>query len=98
MDVAGARRMVEGTRKAIPDVILEILHWAERDGHIFIEWEMRGTVRGKKVTWRGINRNLLRGTKSIQAVSYWDRQGLFDQVGATADGADLAKTIQQEAK
>lgn len=98
IDVAGAQRMVEGTRKAIPDVTLEILHWAERDGHIFIEWEMQGTVRGKKVTWRGINRNLLRGPKSIQAVSYWDRQGLFDQVGATADGADLAKTIEQEAR
>jgi len=98
LDVAGAQRMVEGTRKAIPDVTLEILHWAERNGHIFIEWEMKGTIRGRKVTWRGINRNLLRGAKSIEAVSYWDRQGLFDQVGATSGGADLDQTIEQEAK
>ena len=97
LDVAGAQRMVEGTRKAIPDVTLEILHWAERDGHIFIEWEMKGTIRGRKVTWRGINRNLLRGPKSIEAVSYWDRQGLFDQLGASADGTDLARVIEQEA-
>ncbi len=96
VDVAGAQRMVEGTRKAIPDVTLEILHWAERDGHIFIEWEMKGTIRGKKVTWRGINRNLLRGPKSIEAVSYWDRQGLFDQVGAPVDGTDLMNAIERE--
>lgn len=98
LDVAGAQRMVEGTRKAIPDVTLEILHWAERDGHIFIEWEMKGTIQGKSVSWRGINRNLLRGPKSIEAVSYWDRQSLFDQVGATADGADLAQTIERTAR
>lgn len=97
LDVAGAQRMVEGTRKAIPDVSLEVLHWAERDGHIFIEWEMKGTIRGKQVSWRGINRNLLRGPKSIEAVSYWDRQSLFDQVGATPAGADLTRTIEQEA-
>lgn len=98
LDVAGAQRMVEGTRKAIPDVSLEILHWAERDGHIFIEWEMKGTIRGTKVTWRGINRNLLRGPKSIEAVSYWDRQSLFDQVGATAGSVDLTRAIEEEAK
>jgi hypothetical protein len=63
---------------------------------IFIEWEMTGTVRGSKVTWRGINRNWLRGSKSIEAVSYWDRQSLFAQVGATADGVDLAQTIEQD--
>jgi len=98
LDVDAAQRMVEGTRKAIPDVSLEILHWAERDGHIFIEWEMRGTVRGKKVTWRGINRNLLRGSKSLEAVSYWDRQSLFDQVDATAEGEDLTESIEREAR
>lgn len=98
VNVDGAQRIVEGTRKAIPDVTLEILHWAERDEHIFIEWEMKGTVRGKKVAWRGINRNLLRGPKSIEAVSYWDRQSLFDQVGAPAGGEDLTRTIEQEAE
>ena len=82
VDVDGAQRVVENTRKAIPDVTLEILHWAEREGHIFIEWEMKGTVEGKQVTWRGVNRNLLRGSKSIEAVSYWDRLGLSDQVAA----------------
>lgn len=98
LDVAGAQRMVEGTRKAIPDVSLEILHWAERDGHIFIEWKMKGTIRGKKVRWRGINRNLLRGSKSVEAVSYWDRQSLFDQLGSTVEGEDLTRSIEREAE
>jgi len=98
VDVAGAQRIVEGTRKAIPDVSLEILHWAERDGHIFIEWEMKGTIQGRRVTWRGINRNLLRGAKSIEAVSYWDRQGLFDQLAGPAPGGDLTRASEQEAK
>jgi len=97
LDVDGAQRMVEATRKAIPDVTLEILHWAERDGHIFIEWEMRGTVRGKAVSWRGINRNRLRGAKSIEAVSYWDRQGLFEQIGEPSAGEDLSEAIEKEA-
>jgi hypothetical protein len=57
---------------------------------------MKGTVRGKKVTWRGINRNLLRGPKSIEAVSYWDRRSLFDQLGASASGVDLTQTIERE--
>lgn len=96
LDVAGAQRLVEGTRKTIPDVTLEILHWAERDGHIFIEWEMKGTIGGKKVTWRGINRNLLRGPKSIEAVSYWDRQGLFDQLGAPTGDASLIETVERQ--
>ena len=96
LDVNGAQRVVEGTRKAIPDVTLEILHWAESEGHIFIEWEMKGTVRGKQVTWRGINRNLLRGPKSIEAVSYWDRQSFFEQVAATTSGPDLLSSIERE--
>ncbi|MGH0035666.1 MAG: nuclear transport factor 2 family protein [Myxococcota bacterium] len=96
VNVEGAQRIVEGTRKAIPDVTLEILHWAERDGHIFIEWEMKGTVRGKQVAWRGINRNLLRGSKSTEAVSYWDRQSLFEQFGASDAGPDLLSSIENE--
>ena len=96
LDVEGAQRVVEGTRKAIPDVTLEILHWAESGGHIFIEWEMKGTIRGKQVTWRGINRNLLRGSKSIEAVSYWDRQSFYEQLSATPSGPDLLSSIESE--
>lgn len=98
VDVDGAQRIVEGTRQAIPDVTLDILHWAERDGHIFIEWEMQGTVRGKKVRWRGINRNLLKGSKSIEAVSYWDRLGLLEQVGGSASSESLAEAVEKLAQ
>lgn len=82
VDVESAQRIVENTHHSIPDITLETLHWAEREGHIFIEWEMKGTVEGKQVMWRGVNRNLLRGTKSIEAVSYWDRLGLSERVSA----------------
>lgn len=98
VDVAGAQRIVEGTRNAIPDVTLEILHWAERDDHIFIEWEMKGTVRGRVVTWRGINRNRLRGSKSVEAVSYWDRQSFFEQVGAAEPQRDLLTAIDEQSQ
>ncbi len=98
VDVEGAQRIVEGTRKAIPDVTLDILHWAERDGHIFIEWEMKGTIRGKKVTWRGINRNLLCGSKSVEAVSYWDRLSFFEQISASNTELDLLSTIENETR
>lgn len=97
LDVAGAQRMVEQTRALIPDVTLEILHWAERDGQIFIEWEMQGTLRGRRVRWRGINRNRLRGAKSVEAVSYWDRQGLFEQLGEeAAPEGELLEAIERE--
>lgn len=95
LDVDGAQRMVEGTRAAIPDVTLEILHWAERDGQIFIEWEMTGTVRGKKVRWSGINRNTLRGAKSVDGVSYWDRLGLVEQVDPDRPKADLMTLLRE---
>ena len=94
LDVSGAQRLVEGTRAAIPDVALRIINWAERDGQMFIEWEMTGTVGGKPVRWSGINRNTLRGAKSVDAVSYWDRQGLAEQIDPDAPKADVMRLIR----
>lgn len=95
LDVSGAQRLVEGTRAAIPDVSLRIINWAERDGQMFIEWEMTGTVGGKSVTWSGINRNTLRGPKSVDAVSYWDRRGLATQIDPGAPMADVTQLIRE---
>ncbi len=88
LDLEGAQRMVEGVRAMIPDVALRILHWAERDGEMFIEWEMTGTIGDRPVRWCGINRNTLRGAKSTQAVSYWDRLGLQEQLHPPSEPLD----------
>jgi hypothetical protein len=95
LDVAGAQRLVEGTRAAIPDVSLRIVNWAEREGQMFIEWEMAGTVGGKRVRWSGINRNTLRSSKSIDAVSYWDRHGLVEQLDPDGPKLDIMQLMRK---
>lgn len=78
---------------AVPDVKHTITHWAERDGVIFHEWETTGTVRGRAVTLRGINRNLLRGSRSTEAVSYFDRLSLVEAADPSRERLDLMSIL-----
>lgn len=79
---------------AVPDVKHVITHWAERDGVIFHEWETSGTVRGRRVTLRGVNRNLLRGARSTEAVSYFDRLTLLEAADPTREPVDVMSILR----
>ncbi len=88
-----ARRFVEGVKAVIPDIRLRVLDWAARGSCVFTEWEMSGTIGGRHVTWRGINRNTLDGAKSRGAVSCWDRHALLEQIEPTRPALDLAAEL-----
>jgi len=90
-----AAQFVAFVKRSIPDLSLEVLNWAERDGQIFTEWEMTGTIGGKKVSWHGINRNTLEGSKSVGAVSCWDRHALMSQIDESLTPLDLAEQLAQ---
>lgn len=93
LSVSEAKAFTSAVKDNLGPVDLKILHWAEHEGHIFIEWEMTGRVKGKAVQWRGINRNKLKGPKSVEAVSYWDRNTLARQIDPGTEDIDFEKLI-----
>lgn len=85
-----AERFVATVKQGIPDIALRVLGWAARDSSVFTEWEMTGTIGGRRVAWQGINRNTLDGAKSRDAVSRWDRHALLEQIDPGRSPLDLA--------
>lgn len=88
-----AERFVAGVKRAIPDIELRVLDWAARGPSVFTEWEMTGSIAGRRVTWQGINRNTLDGPKSRAGVSCWDRASLLEQVVPDRPRLDLAAEL-----
>jgi hypothetical protein len=88
-----AERFVASVKAAIPDIELRVLEWAARGASVFTEWEMSGTVGGRRLTWRGINRNQLEGSKSRAAVSCWDRHALLEQIDPDRKPLDLGAEL-----
>ncbi|HEX6312225.1 MAG TPA: nuclear transport factor 2 family protein [Acidimicrobiia bacterium] len=88
-----ARHFVAAVKRAVPDIELRVLEWAAREASVFVEWEMSGTLGGRRVTWQGINRNHLEGSKSIAGVSCWDRWSLLEQVEPARPPLDLAREL-----
>lgn len=87
--------MIARQHAAVPDIEQVITNWAERDGVIFHEWETTGTIRGRKVTLRGVNRNYLRGSRSIEAVSYFDRLALIEAADPERSRTDLLAILER---
>lgn len=87
--VAETGQFIASVKAGVPDLRIRILEWAHRDDQLFTEWEMAGTLAGRSLTWRGINRNHLRGAASLGAVSYWDRMALLEQVEPSRPRLDL---------
>jgi len=88
-----AERFVAGVKRGIPDIELRVLEWAARGPSVFTEWEMSGTIAGRRVTWQGINRNTLDGAKSRAGVSCWDRMSLLEQIEPGRPRLDLAAEL-----
>ncbi len=88
-----AERFVIGVKRGIPDIGLRVLDWAARGNAVYTEWEMSGTIAGRRATWQGINRNTLDGAKSRAGVSCWDRQALLEQVEPGRAPLDLSAEL-----
>ena len=82
-------QFVASVKAGMPDVRIRILEWANRGDQLFTEWEMAGTLGGRRLAWRGINRNRLQGAATLGAVSYWDRIGLLEKAEPGRPRLDL---------
>lgn len=93
LTVAETARFIASVKAGIPDLRLSILEWACRGDQLFTEWEMTGTLGGRALSWRGVNRNRLQGAASLGAVSYWDRLGLLERAEPERPRVDLKSEL-----
>jgi hypothetical protein len=88
-----AQQFVSGVKRGVPDIELTVLEWAARQASVFTDWEMSGTLGGRRVSWHGINRNTLEGSKSVAGISCWDRWSLLEKVDPERPPLDLATEL-----
>jgi hypothetical protein len=88
-----AEQFVAAVKRGVPDIGLTVLDWAARKATVFTEWEMSGTLGGQSVSWQGINRNTLDGSRSVDAISCWDRWSLLEKVEPDRPPLDLAREL-----
>lgn len=67
----------------LPDFRLDVQDWADNNDVVFIEWTISATVAGKATSWSGIDRHTIRGSRSIDGVSYFDSLPLWAQLDPT---------------
>jgi SnoaL-like domain len=68
----GMRQMFERIFALIPDLSAELDHWIVDDGIAFIEFTLSGTLGGKPIRWRVIDRMELDGEKLVMRETYYD--------------------------
>lgn len=69
---AGMRAMFGRVFALIPDLQAELDHWTVAPGLAFIEFTLRGTLGGKPISWRAVDRMELDGEKLVTRESYFD--------------------------
>jgi len=74
---------VRGIKALIPDITLEVATWAAREDVVFIEYELTGSVAGRRLSWSGIGRFKLRGERAIDAIGRWDNLDLLAQLDSS---------------
>ncbi len=68
----GMRELFEGIFALIPDLRAELDHWAVNEGVALIEFTLTGTIGGKPIRVRGVDRMQLDGEKLVLRESYFD--------------------------
>jgi hypothetical protein len=63
---------IRGIKALMPDISLEMKSWAAREDVVFVEYEMKATVNGERVSWDGIGRFKLRDGRVSEAIGRWD--------------------------
>ena len=64
----------------MPDIRGEVESWAARDGTLYIELTLRGTLGGRPLSWRVCDRVTLRDGVAIERESYFDSLPLLAAV------------------
>jgi hypothetical protein len=73
----GMRRIFERVFALIPDLSVELDHWAVDEGVAFIEFTLTGTLGGKLIRWRVIDRMELDGEKLVLRETYFDSAAIW---------------------
>jgi len=73
----GMRDVFDGIFALIPDLRAELDHWVAEQGLVFIEFTLTGTLGGKPISLRGVDRMYLDGEKLVARESYYDPLGLL---------------------
>ena len=61
----------------IPHLRAELDHWSVEDGLAFIEFTLVGTLGGKELRWRAVDRMELDGDKLVLRETYFDPLTIF---------------------
>ena len=67
----------------IPDLRGEVERWAARDGNVYIELTLHGTIGRRPLSWRVCDRVALRGGVAVERESYLDPSPLLRAVLAS---------------
>jgi hypothetical protein len=57
----------------------EVHDWAPHAGGVFIDFTLSATLGGQPVSWRGIDRFLLRDAQAVERVHYFDTRPVMQQ-------------------
>jgi hypothetical protein len=68
----GMRRVFERVFALIPDLRAELDHWVVAEGIAFIEFTLIGTLGGKPIRWRVVDRMELEGERLAGVETYYD--------------------------
>ncbi|HTA97918.1 MAG TPA: nuclear transport factor 2 family protein [Solirubrobacteraceae bacterium] len=68
----GMRELFEGIFALIPDLRAELDHWAVNESVALIEFTLTGTIGGKPIRVRGVDRMKLDGDKLVLRETYFD--------------------------
>lgn len=82
---------VRAIKALMPDVRLSVANWAAAGDVVFIEYEVAGSVAGRRLEWTGIGRFKLRGERAIEAIGRWDNLDLLAQLDGSTSRAGFAE-------
>jgi hypothetical protein len=68
----GMRKLFEGIFALSPDLRAELDHWVVDEGIAFIEFTLTGTLGGRPIRLRGVDRMQLDGEQLVMRESYFD--------------------------
>jgi hypothetical protein len=71
---------VRPTFSLIPDLRAEVHDWAASGDVIYIGFTLRGTLGGKPIEWRCVDRILMRGEVACERRAYFDPSPLLRAV------------------
>jgi ketosteroid isomerase-like protein len=77
-----ARRSLTRVLGLLPDLAIEVHRWSASGDLVFIEFSFSGTLGGRALSWRLVDRITLSGGLVLERASYFDPLPLFAAVAA----------------